>query len=80
MPMRNQITKQRLKYYEECQGIIVKKYRNLLGQHILIVDANGSNTKIFVGKSLFDFVAVGSQQTIGHIKGQIVNICPGFRL
>ena len=70
-----------LKYYKDAQGVILKKYRNLLGQYILVLsEESGTKTKIFVGKALYDLVAVGSKQTIGHIKGRIINIRPGFHL
>ena len=64
--------------YKDVRGVVVKKYRSILGKYVLVMEENGVKTKIFPGKSLYEFMELGSQWTIGHINGQIINIRPGF--
>lgn len=64
--------------YKEVQGVLFKKYRNILGKHVFILEKNGVRTKIFVGKALFAKAELNTDWTIGHIEGKLVNIRPGF--
>ncbi len=64
--------------YKELQGILVKKRRSILGKYLFIIEEHGSRANIYVGKAIYDKAEVGSQWTIGHIKGQLIHIRPGF--
>ncbi len=64
--------------YEEVKGVLAKKHRNILGKYVFIIAEEGSPVKIYVGKAIYDKAEVGTQWTIGHINGRLVNIRPGF--
>lgn len=64
--------------YKEVRGVLIKKYRNILGKYIFVLEDNGIQTKIFVGKALFEKAELNTDWTIGHIEGKLVNIRPGF--
>ena len=64
--------------YKEVRGIVYKKYRSVFGKYVLVMDENGRKTKLFPGKSIYEFMEFGSKWTIGHIHGQLINIRPGF--
>ena len=64
--------------YKEVRGILFKKYRNIVGKYIFVMDENGKKTKIFVGRALFDKAELNSKWTMGHIDGRLINIRPGF--
>ena len=63
---------------KEIRGILIKKYRNLLGQYIFVMDEKGAKSKICVGKGIFDETKLNTKWTIGHINGKLVNIRSGF--
>lgn len=67
-----------IRNYKEVRGVLSKKYRNILGKYVFVMDENGRKTEIFVGKALFDKAELNTRWTIGHIQGQIINIRPGF--
>ena len=67
-----------LRNYKDVRGVVVRKYRNIWGKYILVMDENGKRTKIFPGKALYEYLELGSQWTIGHIDGHLVNIRPGI--
>ncbi len=64
--------------YKDIQGVLVKKYRNIFGKYIFVIEENGIKTKITVGKSIHKNTKVGTKWTIGHMNGQLINIRPGF--
>lgn len=64
--------------YKDVRGVVFRKYRNIWGKYILLMDENGTRTKIYVGKSLFEYIELGSKWTIGHMDGNLINIRPGF--
>ena len=64
--------------YREVRGVVDRKYRSIWGKYVLIMNDNVAKTKIFPGKSLYEYMELGSSWTIGHINGQIINIRPGF--
>lgn len=68
-----------MKYYTETRGPLVKKYRNLLGQYILVLSENGKKVKICVGKALFESAEIGTEWTMGHMKKKLINVRPGIR-
>ena len=63
---------------KDVRGVVFRKYRNIWGKCILLMDENGARTKIYVGKSLYKYIELGSKWTIGHIDGNLINIRPGF--
>ena len=64
--------------YKEVRGVLIKKYRNILGKYVFVLEENGAKTKIFIGKGLYERTELGTKWTIGHIHRQIINIRPGF--
>jgi len=64
--------------YKEVRGVLSRKYRNIIGKYVFVMDENGKQTKIFVGKALFDKAELNTKWTIGHVEGRIINIRPGF--
>ena len=72
------IQKSDLKYYTEVHGVLVRKYRGFIGNYILVFDENGTETKIKAGRAIFHRIDLGTKWTVGHIKGKIINIRPGF--
>lgn len=51
--MLNKCKDKMIREYKEIRGTVVKKYRNIWGQYILVMDENGTKTKMKVGKMLF---------------------------
>ena len=66
------------KHYKEHRGVLIKKYRNLFGKYIFIIDENVNTSKIYVGKSIYKDTKVGAKLTIGEIERKLVNIRPGI--
>ncbi|MBP3923126.1 MAG: hypothetical protein J6D27_09175 [Ruminiclostridium sp.] len=64
--------------YTEINGILIRKYRNILRQYIFIIDENGVKSKIRVGKMIYAKAELNTKWTIGHINGMLINIRPGF--
>ena len=67
-----------LKYYKDVRGVLIRKYRNLLGHYILVFDENGKKSRISVNVTLYNIAELGTKWTIGHIKGNLINCRPGF--
>ncbi len=65
-----------MRNYKEARGILRKKYRNIFGKYIFVIEENGTKTKIIVGKSIYELAKIGSSWTIGHLDGQCINIRP----
>lgn len=64
--------------YKEVRGVLVKKYRNLLGQYIFVIEHKGTKTKIHVGKMIYKETDLNTKWTIGHADGKLINIRPGI--
>ena len=64
--------------YKETRGILIKKYRNVLGQYVFVLDENGVKSKVRVGKMIYLEAELNTKWTIGHIDGKLINIRPGF--
>lgn len=64
--------------YKEVRGVLVKKYRNLLGQYIFVIEQKGTKTKIHVGKMIYEEAELNTKWTIGHVDGKLINIRPGI--
>lgn len=67
-----------LKGYKEIRGTLIKKRRSIFGKYVFILEENGVKQKINVGKMIFERVEVGTEWTIGHINGNIINIRQGL--
>lgn len=76
--IRKQKIKRWLHNYKDVEGILVRKYRNIFGKYVFVMDENGIKTKIFVGKGLYEMTKLGTKLTMGHINGRLINIRPGF--
>ena len=66
------------KNYKEHRGSLIKKYRNVLGKYVFVIDENGKKSKVYVGKCIYEDAKLGSQLTIGEINRKLVNIRPGI--
>lgn len=64
--------------YKEIRGTLVKKYRNLFGQCVLVIDDNITKVKVYVGAALFERLQIGTKWTIGYLGKKMINIRPGF--
>ena len=65
--------------YKEIRGILVRKYRNIRKQYIMVFDENGVKSKVSVNEALYTIAELGTKWTIGHIKGSLINHRPGFQ-
>ena len=77
--MLNKCKDKMIREYKEIRGTVVKKYRNLWGQYILVMDENGTKTKMKVGKMLFAKIELNTTWTMGHLNGKLINIRPGIQ-
>ncbi len=66
------------KNYKEHRGTLSKKYRNLFGKYVFIIDEKGIKSKIFVGKYIYKDYELGSKLTIGELDHKLINIRPGI--
>ena len=57
---------------------MISKYRNFLGKYIFVIDENGTHSKVFVGKYIFDDTELGSKLTVGELNRKLINIHSGF--
>ena len=63
------------KYEEHC-GTLIKKYRNIFGKYIFILDIGVKTIPIIVGKGIYDQTQMGSGLRVGHIGKKLINIRP----
>ena len=66
------------KNYKEHRGNLIKKYRNVLGKYVFVIDENGEKSKVYVGKCIYEDTKLGSILTIGEINRKLINIRPGI--
>ena len=66
------------KHYNEHRGILIKKYRNLFGKYVFVIDENKKPSKIYVGKCIYEDTKLGSILTIGEINRKLINIRLGI--
>ena len=64
--------------YKETRGVLIRKYRSVLGQYVFVLDENGVKSKVRVGKMIYLEAELNTKWTIGHIDGKLINIRPGF--
>ncbi len=64
------------KHYNEHRGILIKKYRNLFGKYVFVIDENKKTSKIYVGKCIYEDTKLGAKLTIGEIERKLINIRP----
>ncbi len=62
--------------YSEHSGELVKKYRNIIGQYVLVIKDDGKNINVCVGKGLFDHYKIGQKITVGKVGRRLINIRP----
>lgn len=67
-----------IKNYKEIRGVLIRRYRNIWGQYIFVLEENGMKSKIRVGKTLYVKAELGTNWTVGHIGGNLINVRPGF--
>ena len=70
----------REKQYIEFQGILIKKYRNIIGQYVLVLEENRIKKKIIVGKEIYNDAEIESKWTVGIIGKKLINIRSGYKL
>lgn len=64
--------------YKETRGVLIRKYRSVLGKYVFVLDENGVKSKVRVGKMIYLEAELNTKWTIGHIDGKLINIRPGF--
>lgn len=62
--------------YKEHRGILIEKYRSVLGKYVFVIDENGETSKVYVGKCIYENTKLGSMLTIGEINRRLINIRP----
>ena len=60
--------------YKDTQGILIQKYRNLIGQYIFVLLENNSKIKVNVGKGIYMNAKIGSEWIIGHLGRKLINV------
>lgn len=66
------------KNYKEYRGVLVRKYRDLFGRYVFVIDEKGVSGKVRVGKWIYLDTEVGARLTIGALDGKLINIRPGI--
>lgn len=67
-----------LKDYKEIRGVLIKKYRNILGQCIFVLEENDKKARIRVGEMSYLNAELNTKWTIGYIGRRLINIRPGL--
>ena len=65
--------------YREIRGILIRKYRNIFGRYVFVLEENGTESTVRVGKMLYEQTSLGTVWTIGMIGRRLINIRPGIR-
>jgi len=63
--------------YSDHHCTLTKKYRTLF-HYVWVLEENGQEFKVYVGKALYFHIELGTQLTIGKIGRKLLNIRPGF--
>ncbi len=66
------------KHYNEHRCVLIKKYRNLYGKYVFVIDENDKNLKIYIGKCVYEDTQIGSKLTIGEMDCKLINIRPSI--
>ena len=66
------------KAYNDYQGFLIRKYKSFFGKYVFVIEQDSNTVKFYVGKGIFDSVAVGSKLTVGLLGKKLINIRPGF--
>lgn len=64
--------------YKEIRGVLINKYRNILGRYVFVIDEKGLKSKIYVEKKIFEDAKLDTKWTIGQVDGKVINIRPGI--
>jgi len=62
------------KNYKEHRGTLIKKHRGVFGKFVFVIDENGNESKVYVGKCIYEDAKIGSTLTIGEINRKLINI------
>ena len=68
------------KTYQDFQGILVKKYRNVMGRYVFVLEEKCIKKKVYVGKEIYSDAKIGSRWTVGIIGRKLINIRQGYSL
>ena len=63
--------------YSDHHCILIKKYRTLF-HYVWVLEENGQEFKVYVGRALYFHIEIGTQLTIGKIGRKLINIRSGF--
>ena len=66
------------KTYNDYQGFLIRKYKSFFGKYVFVMEQDSNTVKFYVGKGIFDSVAVGSKLTVGLLGKKLISIRPGF--
>ena len=77
--MRNKIEQinDYMNKYSDHHCTLIKKYRTLF-HYVWVLEENGQNFKVYVGKALYFRTDLGIRLTIGKNGRKLINVRPGF--
>jgi hypothetical protein len=67
-----------VKNYKEIRGTVNRKGVNILKKYYFVVSDGRNQTRVYVGKELYEGYSVGEQVTIGYIEKKLINIRKGI--
>ena len=62
------------RHYTERRGVLIKKYRSIFGKYVFVIEENGDESKVYVGKSVYMNIEPGAKLTFGTVKRKLNNI------
>ena len=77
MKNKNEKVNDYMNNYSDHHCTLIKKYRNLF-HYVWVLEENGQEFKVYVGKALYFRIELGTQLTIGKIGRKLINIRSGF--
>lgn len=63
--------------YSDHHCTLIKRYRTPF-HYVWVLEENGQNFKVYVGKALYFRTDLGTRLTIGKIGRKLINVRPGF--
>ena len=77
MKNKNEKVNDYMNNYSDHHCTLIKKYRTLF-HYVWVLEENGQEFKVYVGKALYFRIELGTQLTIGKIGRKLINIRTGF--
>ena len=77
MKDKNEKVNDYMNKYSDHHCILIKKYRTLF-HYVWVLEENGQEFKVYVGKALYFRTELRTRLTIGKIGRKLINVRPGF--